>query len=183
MTKKTWFYVSMGGVVVSILSLLTPIITYRPTGGELYQFNIIDLLCDPESFEYTVLRQYNGPVVWRITGEISAVLAVIAVAAVLCAVIGLVTLKAQRPNTWQFILTIVGLVGVAVPSEVLLVCILGFGWYFDGSIGFGPAPIITPIAMLVCIAAVVRRKNRVAEEIRRELEAEGMIWTPTDRDL
>ena len=34
------------------------------------------------------------------------------IAAILCALLGLFTLRAQRPNTWQFVLTIAGLIGV-----------------------------------------------------------------------
>jgi len=72
------------------------------------------------------------------------------------------------------------LIGVAVPSLVLILCVLVFGGYFDGKIGFGLAPVITPAAMIVCICAVIRRKNHVQEQLQRELEAKGKIWKPRD---
>lgn len=175
MKKKAWFYIAISCVGISILSLFFSIITYRGTYGVKYSFSIVDLLIHTEKFEDQVLNQYNGPVVWDITGTITVALVVIAVFGILCSIIGLFTLRAQRPNTWQFILTITGLICVAVPSVVLIVCVVGYGKYYHGTLGFGVAPIITPIAMVLCIATVIRRKNRVAEELRRELEAKGLI--------
>lgn len=180
MNKKNWFYLAIGCVAVSIASLFTSIITYTTPSGTQYSFSILDLLGGSPEFESIIYKQYKGPVIWDITGTTIAVLAVIAVAAILCAVIGLVTLRAQRPNTWQFILTLVGLMGVTVPSIVLIICVLGYGKYYSGTIRCGISPVITPVAMIICIAVVIRRKNKVAEELRKETEAKGLIWKAKD---
>ena len=64
---------------------------------------------------------------------------------------------------------------VTVPSVVFIVCVIGYGKYFPGTLSIGPASIITIISMIVCIMAVIRRKNKVAEELKKELEAKGFI--------
>ena len=180
MEKRGWFYVAFVGLGLSVISLFTTIVTYVTTDSKVLRFNIIDLIGGNKDFDHYVLNQYTGPILWNITGAVTAILAVLAVAALLCAGIGLMTLRAQRPNTWQFVLTILGLAGVAIPSIVLIICVIAFGGYFEGTIGFGLAPVITPIAMIVCIAAVIRRRNTVQEQLQRELEAKGMIWKPRD---
>lgn len=180
MNKKNWFYIAIACVAVSVASLFTSIITYTTAAGKQYSFSIIDLIGGSSNFEAIVCEEYKGPVVLDITGAATAVLAALAVLAILCAVTGLVTLRAQRPNTWQFILTLAGLVGVAVPSVALLVCIIGYGKYYKGTIGCGISPIITPIAMIISMAVVIRRKNRVAEEICKEVEAKGLIHEAKD---
>lgn len=174
--KKIWFAVSISCLCVSILSLFLSIITYKPeVGGHKYSFSIIDLIGKSPEFDEYILRGYKGPVVWDITGTITAILAIFVVAGIGCSIIGLITLRAQRPNTWQFVLTIVGLIAVACPSIILIICVLGYGKYYTGTIGFGIAPIITPIAMITCIFVVIRRKNKVAEELQHELEQRGLI--------
>ena len=172
--KMIWFIIAISCVVISILSLFMSIITYTTEDGHMkYSFSILDLIGQSSEFEKYILKEYKGPVVWDITGAITAVLAIFVVAGILCAIMGLITLRAQRPNTWQFILTITGLIAVAFPSIVLIVCVLGYGKYYAGTIGFGIAPIITPIAMITCIIVVVRRKNKLAEELRENLKQKG----------
>ena len=174
MTNKNWFYAAQVCVGISILSLFTSIITYKANGRE-YTFTIIDLLGDTKQFDRIVVNGYRGPVHWQINGAVTQVLLAVAIIGILLAVIGLFTLRAQRPNTWQFILTVLGLLGVAFPSCVLLMCVFKYGKYYKGVLGFGVSPVITPIAMLICILVVIRRKNRVAEELRKEVEAKGLI--------
>lgn len=183
MNKKTWFNIAIGYVCFSIISLFLPIITYIPADFYIdtkIKFSIVDLIGGSEVVDYLLTDQYYGPVIFRITGTTVAILAVIVILSVICAVVGLITLRAQRPNTWQFVLTIIGLVGTALPSLILIVCVIGFGQYYPGTIGIGIAPIITPIAMILCIAVVIRRKNRVAEELRKEMEQQGMIYRAGD---
>ncbi len=179
MEKKKWFYVAISGLLVSILSLFTSIITYTAPGGRSTSYSLQDLLTS-NSFRDNVLSQYTGPVLWEMGGATVSLLAFLAVAAVLCAVVGLLTLRAQRPNTWQFVLTVAGLAGTAFPSFLVLLAVALSGDYFYGTISCGIAPIVTPIAMVVCIRAVIRRRNKVLEELRAELEAEGLVFQAGD---
>lgn len=179
-TEKTgWFYIAIGCVVISLLSLFLPILRYTDEQMAI-SFNIVDLIGGNEYFEAYVIDAYYGPVIWNISQTATTVLAVIAIIALICAVVGLLTLRVQRPNTKQFILTIVGLVGVSIPSVTVIVIVLLFGKYYYGTLTLGIAPVISPIALLISIGAVIRRKNKVAEEIQRELEAKGLIWKAGD---
>lgn len=179
MDKKKWFYVAFGCVIVSVLSLFTSIITYTSPVGIRSSFSLIDLM-EGTQFSNTVLRQYKGPVLWHINGATVSGLAMLAVAALICAIVGLITLRAQRPNRWNFILTLVGLVGTAFPSFMIILAVILSGRYFSGTVSCGISPIITPVAMLFCIHVVIRRKNKVQEQLRRELEAQGQIWSAGD---
>lgn len=174
-----WFYLAIGCVAASLLSMFLPIITYKQ-GNLKFNFNIIDLVGGNSDFDYYVLECYEGPVVWKITSAITSVLAIIAIVALICAIVGIVTLRAQRPNTKQFVITLAGLVGILIPSFVIIIIVLVYGRFYDGTLSLGIAPIIAPIALGTSMGAVVRRKNKVAEELRKELEEKGLIWRAGD---
>lgn len=179
MDKKKWFYVAIACVAVSVLSLFTSIITYTAPSGVATPYSLLDLLQGTE-FRDNVLSQYRGPVLWSMGGSTVSVLAFIAVAALVCAIVGLVTLRAQRPNKWNFVLTIVGLIGTSFPSFLVILAVVLSGDYFNGSISCGVSPVITPVAMVICIYVVIRRRNKVLEQLRMEMEAKGMIWQAGD---
>lgn len=179
MDKKKWFYVAISCVAVSVLSLFFSIITYISPTGKVTHYNLINLLFET-GFRDDVLGQYTGPVLWNMGGATVSLLAALAVAAVVCALVGLFTLRAQRPNTWQFILTLVGLVGTAFPSFLVILAVLLSENYFRGYLVCGISPIITPIAMVACIFVVVRRRNKVLEQLRKEMEAKGLVFQAGD---
>lgn len=178
-TKVGWFYLALGSIVVSLLSLFLPIFRYGK-GNSTMSFNIIDLIDGNEYFNYYIIERYSGPVIWDITSNIVSILAVVAVAALLCAVVGLITLRAQRPNKKNFVLTIVGLIGILIPSFTVIICVLGFGKYYQDKLSLGIAPFISPIAILISIGVVIRRKNKVAEEVKKEVEEKNLIWKAGD---
>ena len=180
MEKKKWFWTAIVLVAVSVVSLFVSVMMFTTVEGTRYTFTILDIIASSNEFDDYVIHNYYGPVIWDISETMAAVLAVIAAVAIVLAVVGLITLRAQRPNTWQMILTIAGLAGTAVPSLVLIICVLIYGKYFDGNIGLGIAPLITPAAMAACIAVVVRRKNKLAEMLRKEMMAQGKIWKAGD---
>lgn len=80
----------------------------------------------------------------------------------------------------EFLFTIIGLLGILLPSITACVCILGFGQYYSGRLSLGITPIISPIAVLISIGSVVRRKKKVAEELRKEAEEKGLIQRAGD---
>ena len=179
MDKKKWFYVALACVAVSIASLFSSIITYTSTTGRVTHYNLTDLLLET-GFRDDVLSQYTGPVLWAMDGPTVSILAFVAVAAVACALVGLFTLRKQRPNIWQFILTLLGLIGTAFPSFLVILAVVLSKNYFRGEISCGISPVITPIAMVVCIFVVVRRRNKVLEQLRREMEAKGLVYQAGD---
>lgn len=169
--NMTWFYVALVGIGISLLSLFQPVLMYARVG-----FNIVDLIKGDDLFNQYVLANYWGPVYWYITPTTITILALLAIVALACAIIGLLTLRTQRPNKKNFVLTIIGLVGIMIPSLTAIVCVVVLGDYFDGNLRLGLAPIISPIAIIVSIAAVIRRKNKAAEALRKEVEKKGLIW-------
>lgn len=174
MERKKWFYLAIFCILVSILSLFTSIITYTAPSGMVTSYSLPDLLQGTE-FRDDVLSQYTGPVLWAMDGATVSILAVLAVASVVCALVGLLTLRAQYPNTWQFVLTLAGLAGTTVPSFLVILAVLLSKNYFRGSISGGLAPLVTPVAMAVCIQAVIRRRSKVLEQLRANAEAQGLI--------
>ncbi len=185
MKKKTWFYVAISCVAISILSLFTSIVSYTTYvgiyGGGIRKtsYSIIDLIFKTE-FRKEVLAQYTGPVLWKMGGATVSILAIVAVGAILCAIIGLITLRKQRPNRWNFVMTFIGVIGTTFPSFLVILAVVLSKNYFVGTVSCGLSPIITPIAMVICMFAVLRRKNAVAEQARREAEAAGLIWKAGD---
>ena len=179
MEKKKWFYLALFCLAVSIASLFSSIITYTAPNGVVTHYNLTSLLLET-GFRDDVLSRYTGPVLWEMGGPTVSLLAALAVAAVFCALVGLFTLRKQRPNTWQFLLTLVGLIGTAFPSFLVLLAVVLSKNYFPGDISCGISPIITPIAMAVCIFVVIRRRNRVLEQLRREMEAKGLVFQAGD---
>ena len=177
--KAIWFYVALGSIAVSLLSLFLPIFTCENYEG-VKGFNILDLVSSNGEFQQYVIDSYYGPLVFKLESGTVSILVVIGVLALLCAIIGLVTLKAQRPNTKNFILTIIGLIGISIPSLIAIICVVKYGQYYMYGLSLGIAPIISPIAILISISAVIRRKNKVAEEMRKEAEQKGLMWQVKD---
>lgn len=171
--RPVWFWIALGCVLVSILSLFLPIFRYGSGRNEV-TFNIVDLVSENEEFVEKILRGYHGPMEIDITGRMVTVMAVLAVLGLVLAIVGLVTLRAQRPRTWNFIITIIGLVVIMIPSVIAMVVVFGFGQYYADKISLGIAPILAPIALLLCIAVVVRRKRKLSKEMRKlHKEVEG----------
>lgn len=177
--KKMWFYIAILCILISIFSLFTSIITYTANNGEISEYSIIELL-EGEKFSDTVLMEYTGKVVWDINGSTVTVLVIIAIVSLLCAVTALVTLRAQYPNRWQFVLAIMGLIGISIPSILVIIAVFLLKNYFRGTIKCGLSPVITPIAMIICIVAVLRRRNKVLKDLQAKMRAKGLIKQAED---
>ena len=180
--KWAWLVTASGTLVISVVSLFLPILTYRTISGTVYRYNLLGLL-EGDDFTNTVLAGYTGPVYWRINDMWVTLLTVISVASLVCAIVGLVTLRQQRPNTKQFWLTIIGLIGTCLPAFLVLIAVPLYRDGFPGTLSYGIYPVIAPIATLISVLAVYRRKNKVQEELRKELEAQGKIRKADDSDL
>ena len=187
--RNGWFYVAIGALLVSMLSLFTPIITYtegtRPISflrilglnagsgssyGSFKTYNIIDLL-KGDSLVKEVLTFYRGEVFWKIdTPEIIAM----ALLVIVC------TMRSQYHRRWQFIMTLAGLIGTAFPSLVIFYAVNQSQKGFSGVIQCGIAPVIMPVAALISIIAVVYRRSSVQKEIQQRVKAENLIWTAGD---
>lgn len=196
--RNGWFYVAIGALLVSMLSLFTPIITYtegtKPISfsrilglnvgsGSSYAsfktYNIIDLL-KGDSLVKEVLTFYRGEVFWRIdTPEIIA-MALLVIASLTASLVGICTMRSQYHRRWQFIMTLAGLIGTAFPSLVIFYAVNQSQKGFSGVIQCGIAPVIMPVAALISIIAVVYRRSSVQKEIRQRAKAENLIWAAGD---
>lgn len=180
--KKRWFYAAVISLAVSIASAFTTVLSYVTPEGDYYTFNIIDLL-KGKDFTRIVLIWYEGTVYWEIDTFWVSVFSIISILSLVLAIAGLVTLRQQRPNTWQFSMTIAALIGTALPALLILAAVLIFGENFPGILRCGIYPIISPIATLISVLAVHRKRNIVLEERRKELESKGKLWSADEKDL
>ena len=182
MKNKAWFYVAIGCIMISIASMFASIIVYINQVGNRSSYNIISLL-EGDDFSNHVLAKYTGPVLLRMPGNIVTLFAVIGIISIICAVVGLFTLRVQYPNKWQFVLTIVGLIGTLIPSGLILFGVIVSNEYFPGELRCGLYPIITPIAMAISVAAVLRRRDKVKRMNLERLASQGMIRKAGDLDI
>ena len=181
--KKVWLYIAAASLFISVASLFTTIFVYNNKAWT-YKFNILGLIRGKD-FVNNVLASYTGKVYWKIDATWVTLLAIISVASLVCAVVGLVTLRQQRTNRMQFWLTIIGLIGTCLPALLVLVAVPVFQKGFPGKLRYGIYPIVAPIATLISVLAVYiyRKKNKVQEELRKELEDKGKIWKANADDL
>lgn len=180
--KKMWFYAAVISLAVSIFSAFTTVMSYITPDGDLYTFNIIDLL-KGRDFTEKVLVWYEGEVYWHIDTFWVSFFSTVSVVSLVLAIAGLVTIRQQRPNTWQFSITITGLIGTALPALLILVAVLMLGDNSPGILRCGIYPIVSPIATLVSVLAVHRKKNIAMEERRKELGKRGQLWNAGEKEL
>lgn len=149
-------------IAVSVLSMFVSVIKYTkysPTGKLVHTYAIQNLL-DGTRFADEVLSEYTGYTVYIGKWFITA-LCVLGVAAICAALIGIVILSKQRPVKWPYVMTVFGLIGTAVPSIVIFIGVLLSVNYYPGTISCGFYPIVTPIAMIICLITVWRERRRV----------------------
>jgi hypothetical protein len=179
MEKNKWFYVALGSLAVSILSLFVSVITYTMPNGVKTSYNILDFF-KGERFVREVLVDYRGHVFWRIDSASVRILAVLALGALIMSVVGICTMRAQRPRTWQFVMALVGLAGTAIPSLLIFYAVFQSSKGFAGQIRIGIAPVIMPISAVISIIAVTYRRNSALKEMERLAREQNLIWEAGD---
>jgi len=145
--------IAYSGLVISILSAFTTIVSYTNSRGTHRTFNLFDFLSDASGFGAFVFNEYTGKVIVHYESSQLFLLITLGAAAIICAFVGLQRLSRQTDNKVSFILTLCGLVGTMAPSVIIFVCIVALKDYYLGVISCGIYPIISPIAMIACIAA------------------------------
>ena len=63
----------------------------------------------------------------------------------------------------------------SIPSILIIIGVLVSSEFYYGTIGCGIAPIFTPIAMLICVRTVLRRKDKVKAALQAKVAAEGLL--------
>lgn len=172
--------IAYSGLAVAILSAFTTIVSYKNSSGVHRSFSLIDFLIDAEGFGNFVFTEYYGTSYVQYDSSQLFLLIAIGAIAIVCAFTGLMKLSKQTDNKASFALTLLGLLGTMAPSLIIFICIVALKGNYLGTISCGIYPIVSPIAMIVCIytAAQMRRRNN---EYRQKLkEAEGLIFRGGD---
>lgn len=179
------------GLTVSLISAFLPVIRYKSTyefnpncfnarhGFESYEsYSVIEILSDFDYFRKTVLDEYNPEAefnmeigVWQIV-----IISLVGVAAIVFAIIGLRLVSKQKENVFSFILTLFALLLTMVPSVLIFSCVFLFRDEYLGEIRCGAYPIISPIAMIICIIAVTQVHRRNVMYKKKAKEAQGLIF-------
>jgi hypothetical protein len=58
--KKTWMYIAIGAIILSVVSLFLPVITYQNSNGNVYSFNILKVIFNGSDFIDYVLMDNDG---------------------------------------------------------------------------------------------------------------------------
>lgn len=171
MKRGTWLAIALTLLMVSLVSMLLPVLTYELNGREVASFNVLDIA--EQSLELTaILSTYTGQLSLDIDPWVATLLAVLAGASVVAAFAGVITVSAQRPNRWQYMMAMTGLVGTLIPSVVIYVILILSIRYFPGTFRCGVYPIVTPIAMGICVYMVTHRYRHSRAQLYAQMAAE-----------
>ncbi|MCI6958025.1 MAG: hypothetical protein SPI15_00330 [Candidatus Faecousia sp.] len=186
--NKNWVFLSAGALVLSLLSLFLPVVTYT-TGigrGVTHSYNIVQLL-DGESFVENVLGEYHGSFLFGLSAgaanAILVLLCVIGAAAIPLSAVGLRSMAKQYESAWPFRLTLTGILCTAIPAVALLIAVMMSGAQFPGDLRPGAYLFVTPAAMAVSCATVVKRHRLTQEELRIRKAAAAYIRPAGDLPL
>lgn len=169
-----WLFPVLICIVLSVVSVFFPVLTYIYPTGQKVSFNILSFT-EPSQDLLDILKSYNGPFEMNIDKVWLIILAVLAVLAIIAAFVGVITMSLQRPNTWQFVLALIGIIGTAIPAIIVIIAAPISQQYLPGTFQFGVYPIITPIAMVMCMITVTKKHKRTQAELRAAEKAKGLI--------
>ncbi len=194
--KKTWMYIAIGAIVLSVVSLFLPVITYQNSNGNTYSFNILKVITNGADFiDYVLLdndgsfaASLNNPALVSLLSMSSnealpkfliALVAIIGVGAIVASFLGIRSMSKQYESAWPFRLTIIGLVLTAIPALAILILTMISKDYFTNTIQLGAYVFITPLAMIAAIITVTNRhklsleEKKIQEEARKYLRPAG----------
>lgn len=150
------------GLVISILSAFTTIIGYTNSANKHRTFSLLDFLTDADGFGPFVFTEYMGREYVQYESWQLFLLIALGSIAIICALIGLMRLSRQTDNLLSFVLTITGLVITMAPALIIIICTVVLKENYQGGvISCGIYPLVSPVAMAICVVAVTKmRRNR-----------------------
>lgn len=169
-----WLLPVLTCIVASVASVFLPVLTYVYPNGKKVAFNLLNFT-EPSPELVDILSSYNGRFAVYIDRIWLTVLAVLAVMAIVAAFVGVITMSTQRPNKWQFVLALAGLIGTAIPALLVMIAVPISHQILPGAFRVGVYPIITPIAMAMCMVTVTRKHKRTQAEIQAAEKAKDLI--------
>ena len=187
--KKGWMFVAIGTLSLSLLSLFLPVITYNSSEGIMYSYNLIKLL-NAEDFLQNVLADThttNSSSFMLLFDKYSSsdalpkfltiMIVLIAVFAIIISFIGIISMSKQYESAAPFVLSILGLVGTAIPAIALIIITILTRNFFHEPIKLGLYAFITPIAMVIAIIAVNSR-HKLSKEQQELVRAASAYLKP-----
>lgn len=178
--KNRLVIIAYSSLAVAVLSAFTTIVEYTNSRGAHRAFSLLDFLTDAQGFGAFVFTEYRGKVYVQYEPWQLYVLIVLGALAIACALVGLMRLSKQTDNQISFVLTVIGLIGTMIPAVVIFICIVALKENYLGTIACGIYPIVSPIAMIACIAVVTKMRKRNIEYRKKLKEAEGLIFRGGD---
>lgn len=180
-------YFSIGALVISIITLFLPVITYKNSDGTVYSYNVLRLM-NGSDFVNHVMADDGGQLLDESIGGIlgffgqmdvngffpaflTIFVTLLGVGAIVASFVGIRSMAKQYESAWPYRLTIIGLVGTAVPAIVILIIYAVSSRYFNQTIQLGAYVFVTPIAMLSAIITVASRHMLTAEEKTAQIYA------------
>lgn len=163
------------GLVISVSSAFTTIVGYTNSTGEHRTFSLIDFLTDSNGFGAFVFTEYIGRAYVQYKSWQLFLLITLGAIAIICALAGLMRLSRQTDNLLSFILTIIGLVMTMAPALIIIICTVALKEYYLGVISCGIYPLISPVAMTVCVVAATKMRRRNIAYRKKRKEVEGLL--------
>lgn len=190
--KKTWMYIAIGAIILSVVSLFLPVITYQNSNGNVYSFNILKVIFNGSDFIDYVLMDNDGSFAAKVNNPalvsllsmssndalpklLIALVAIIGVGAIIASFLGIRSMSKQYESAWPFRLTIIGLVLTAIPALAILIVTLISKGYFANTIRLGAYVFITPLAMIAAIITVTNRHKMSLQEKQIQEEAKQYL--------
>ena len=194
--KKGWMIVSVGAIILGIVSLFLPVITYRNSNGTTYSYNVVKML-NASDFLNNVMSDNSGKVFQKSDSTIvsyfsslnaddflptflTVTITIVGVIAIILSFIGIRSMSKQYESAWPFRLTIIGLIGTAIPAIALLIILAVSKKYLNSGIGMGAYVYITPLAMIAAIITVTNRHRLSVDEQRAQVEARQYLYPAGD---
>ena len=161
--ERIWLWLAFLWIAISVLSMFISVISYTTEDGTT-RYAIQDLV-DGKTFAKEVLSKYTGKIIVRIGSWALTLLCVVSVCAIAAALTGLMIMSKQRPVRWPFFMTLIGVIGTAIPALTILVATILSVKYFPGRISPGLYPIVTMFAVLFSLCIVIRERRRIKKSV------------------
>lgn len=177
--KQRWMITATGSIILSIASLLLPVISYTSTRtGTTSRYNIVGLF-NTDELNSTIFNEYTGDFLYGMsesaTSFLVVLLCIVGIAAIILAFVGIRSMSKQYESAAPFRLAICGLVGTAIPSIVLVVLYIFSKNQYTGTMHLGAYIIITPIAMVIACLTVTSKYRLNQGEAKALAEAKAYI--------
>jgi hypothetical protein len=182
--KKGWTYIALGGLALSVITLFLPIIQYTSAHSVFYSYNIIGFFTEFYQFVDDVLYEFDSEAFYWVgvsTGAaIVLLMATIGVCAIVLAFGGVISMSKQYESVWPFRLSVMGIIGTAIPALAILTVYLLSYQHFLGVMRIGAYVIVTPLAMIAACIAVTYRHHLTKEQLAIQEEAQKYIYPAGD---